>query len=83
MKIIATGEYPSNWQEIAQQIKEEHHWRCERCNHPADAAAGYMLTVYHLDGNKSNCARWNLAALCQRCHLEIQGRVFMPQFYVV
>ena len=39
------------------------------------------VTVHHLDGNKSNCADWNLAALCQRCHLKIQGRVKMDQLF--
>lgn len=40
-----------------------------------------ILTVHHLDGDKANCRWWNLAALCQRCHLEIQGRVRMSQVY--
>lgn len=34
-----------------------------------------VLTVHHLDGNKLNCRWWNLVALCQRCHLQIQGKV--------
>lgn len=34
-----------------------------------------ILTVHHLDGDKSNCEWWNLLALCQRCHLTIQSRV--------
>lgn len=34
-----------------------------------------ILTVHHLDGDKLNCRWWNLAALDQRCHLEIQGKV--------
>lgn len=34
-----------------------------------------MLTVHHLDGDKWNLEWWNLAALCQRCHLRIQARV--------
>lgn len=34
-----------------------------------------ILTVHHLDGNKSNCEWWNLLPLCQRCHLTIQSRV--------
>ncbi len=38
-------------------------------------AAWRILTVHHFDGDKSNCAWWNLLALCQRCHLTIQGRV--------
>jgi len=40
-----------------------------------------ILTVHHLDGNKGNCRWWNLAALCQRCHLQIQGKVKMERVY--
>lgn len=76
------GEYPANWPEIAEVVKQEAGRKCERCRHDHEPAAGYTLTVHHLDGDRSNCTRWNLAALCQRCHLSIQGRVFMPQFYM-
>lgn len=38
-----------------------------------------ILTVHHLDGNKGNCRWWNLVALCQRCHLQIQGKVRMER----
>lgn len=34
-----------------------------------------VLTVHHLDGDKSNLAWWNLVALCQVCHLIIQAKV--------
>jgi len=40
-----------------------------------------ILTVHHLIGVKADLRWWNLAALCQRCHLEIQGRVRMEQVY--
>ena len=40
-----------------------------------------VLTVHHLTGEKRDLRWWNLAALCQRCHLEIQGRVRMEQIY--
>jgi hypothetical protein len=40
-----------------------------------------VLTVHHLNGVKADLRWWNLAALCQRCHLEIQGRVRMEQVY--
>lgn len=59
-------------------------WRRELHSAPAGdlVLAGYdveaqwrILTVHHLDGDKLNCRWWNLAALCQRCHLSIQGRV--------
>lgn len=73
------GEYPDNWDQIATYIKNEAGWKCVRCEHKHDTAAGYMLTVHHLDGNKANCEWWNLPALCQRCHLRIQGKVKMSQ----
>lgn len=41
-----------------------------------------MLTVHHLDLDKSNCAWWNLAALCQRCHLTIQSKVVMARIWM-
>ena len=31
-----------------------------------------VLTVHHLDSNKWNLLPWNLAALCQRCHYQVQ-----------
>lgn len=40
-----------------------------------------VLTVHHLDGVKANCRWWNLAALCQRCHLQIQGKVKMERIW--
>jgi hypothetical protein len=45
-----------------------------------DVEAEYrILTVHHLDGNKGNCRWWNLVALCQRCHLTVQGKVKMER----
>lgn len=40
-------------------------------------------TVHHMDGNKSNCAWWNLLALCQRCHLTIQTKVNPDQPFML
>lgn len=40
-----------------------------------------ILTVHHLTGDKADLRWWNLAALCQRCHLTIQGRVQMARVY--
>lgn len=73
--------YPCDWHKIATAIKERNGWKCERCGHDHDITGGYVLTVHHLDGNKANCVEWNLAALCQRCHLKIQARVKMDQLF--
>ena len=46
----------------------------ERCTHPRDGKMR-ILTVHHLTGAKDDNRWWNLLALCQSCHLTIQGRV--------
>lgn len=35
-----------------------------------------------LDDDKSNCADWNLAALCQVCHLQMQDRLEMRPAWI-
>lgn len=44
-------------------------------------AAWRILTVHHLNGVKADLRWWNLAALCQRCHLVIQGKVNMLRVF--
>ena len=80
---IIKGEYPPDWTEIARRVKDKAERRCERCDHIDEVITGYMLTTHHLDGDKSNCEDWNLAALCQRCHLSIQARVNPFQDYML
>jgi len=75
------NQYPDNWKEIAKRIKDEAGWKCERCKASHSVEGARVLTVHHLDGDKTNCADWNLAALCQRCHLSVQGRVKMDQMF--
>ncbi len=45
-----------------------------RCTH-ADNGKQRMLTVHHLIPIKALVEPWNLAVLCQACHLTIQGKV--------
>lgn len=77
------GVYPPEWPALAQQTKHAAGWRCVRCNHPHDPEHGYTLTVHHLDIDPSNSRWWNLLALCQRCHLSIQGRVILERPWVM
>ena len=69
-----SGLYPPNWPHVARAVKELADWKCERCK-VSHGNVPHVLTVHHLDGNKRNLKLWNLAALCQRCHLRIQSRV--------
>ena len=73
--------YPDNWKSIAEAVKVKAGRKCERCSHPDHLPSGHVLTVHHLDGDKSNCEGWNLAALCQRCHLHIQAKVKLDQMF--
>lgn len=68
------GEYTDDWKEIATLVKDEAEWCCVRCTRYHSPSTGYCLTVHHFDGNKANMARWNLMALCQRCHLQVQAK---------
>lgn len=75
-----TGEYAPNWPQIAAEIKKKGNYTCERCkivfrvsDEMVFHGRGYSLGVYHLDHNKSNNLRWNLACLCNRCHLSLES----------
>jgi len=74
--------YPDNWNEISARIKDQNNWCCERCGHAHSRDGWRILTVHHLVPDKSLCEDWNLAALCQRCHLHIQAKVNMFQEYM-
>lgn len=75
MKKASPSNYPPDWPEIAKRVKASAGWKCVRCGHAHTRENWRILTVHHWDGNKANCQWWNLMALCQRCHLSIQGRV--------
>jgi hypothetical protein len=55
----------------------------ERCRH-APPGNDRILTVHHLrlgHDAKRDLRWWNLAALCQRCHLQVQGKVVMERIW--
>lgn len=55
-------------------------WR----SHGTVEARYRVLTVHHLrlgEVAKRDLRWWNLAALCQRCHLQIQGKVVMERVW--
>jgi hypothetical protein len=77
------GQYPAEWRILSYEVKRAANNRCIRCQRYNDPARGYTLTVHHLDNDKSNLAWWNLVALCQRCHLQIQGKVVLERTYML
>jgi 5-methylcytosine-specific restriction endonuclease McrA len=51
------------------------------CGLRAVEARWRILTVHHLTMDKADLRWWNLASLCQRCHLQVQGKVQMARVY--
>lgn len=73
--------YPANWKEVRAAILKRAGHCCEGSPaHPDCRAANYephpetgslvVLTIAHLDHQPENNAPENLAAWCQRCHLQ-------------
>lgn len=73
------SQYPANWAKISRKVKEEAGWRCIRCK--IQDQPGHVLTVHHLDMDRANINWWNLAALCQQCHLQIQAKIVMERIW--
>jgi 5-methylcytosine-specific restriction endonuclease McrA len=65
--------YPPNWKtEIRPRILARARRCCEFCGVPDRVWRGkslVILTIAHLDQDRTNNADSNLAALCQRCHI--------------
>lgn len=69
------NDYAHDWNQISARVKTSAGMKCVRCGHGHSRENWRILTVHHWDGDKMNNVWWNLMALCQRCHLSIQGRV--------
>lgn len=74
-------DYHPDWRNISRQIREQAGWQCEGTPRYPDCRAAnniahpetgsrVVLTVAHMDHDKTNNDPANLRALCQRCHLD-------------
>lgn len=68
-----TNDYNADGKAKRREARERAGNKCIRCGSPS--VTGRILTTHHFDGNKANDEWWNLLALCQVCHLQIQGKV--------
>lgn len=75
---LVEGDYPDNWKQIATAVKNDAGWKCEACKSKHGPIPN-VLTVHHVDFDKSNCRFTNLVALCQRCHLKAQAMQPLPK----
>ena len=58
--------YPSNWDQIATDLKNRRDWKCEECGFSYLGSA--LIQVHHIDQDKSNNEISNLQVLCAKCH---------------
>ena len=68
---------PEGWQDVEPQFSHAQVW--EAYPDFEIEAQWRILTVHHLNGVKHDCRWWNLTSLCQRCHLTIQGKVYLER----
>lgn len=75
-----TNSYNADGKEKRREARERAGNKCIRCGSPS--VPGRILTTHHFDGDKANDEWWNLLALCQVCHLKVQGKVdpWIPYF---
>lgn len=67
------NDYNSDGKQKRLEARERAGFKCIRCDSPS--IPGRILTVHHFDGDKANDQWWNLMALCQVCHLQVQAKV--------
>lgn len=66
--------YPKNWDEISEQVKDEAGRKCEACGEPHSVKTWHILTTHHLIPDTDLNERWNLMAICQRCNLRAEAK---------
>ena len=84
-KSVPGSAYPADWSEIAKRVKDASAWKCIRCGVAHDPPL-HVLTVHHMDMSPDHSGpEWwfNLASLCARCHLSVQGRVNLDRPWVM
>ena len=69
-------DYPKNWKDIRKLVLQRAGNKCELCGaknkekHPVTGSK-VVLTIHHINSDKSDNRACNLIALCQRCHLRL------------
>lgn len=72
--------YPDDWQAVADAIKREVDYVCERCGlqcrrpgEPFDTHRRTMSVAHFPDPTPTNTDRSNLQGLCSACHLQLDA----------
>jgi hypothetical protein len=88
--MVLTSDYPDNWTQIANEIKQAAGYRCDRCGlkclpparsyHHLDRSLRRRLSaqVHHIDRNPAHNERTNLVCVCAGCHLRLHRHYPKP-----
>lgn len=63
--------YTRDWQEISQNFRKRHNYKCERCGVQVSSFETEYIQVHHKNGDKTNNSDSNLECLCIKCHSEV------------
>lgn len=75
--------YPSEFNEsLKEEIRERDNRECQMCGRDEEEHRG-RLCVHHIDGNKGNCSKDNLVAVCRACNTKIEFLSDRPTFSTV
>lgn len=67
--------YTVDWKQISWARREMDGYKCQNCEIDlSNYDDQFFLEVHHIDGNKTNNAKYNLKSLCVLCHSEIDDR---------
>jgi hypothetical protein len=65
------NDYPLNFEQISQRLRQENGWQCQKCGRNLSAQhLRKYLHVHHVNGNRSDNKRQNLRILCVACHAD-------------
>lgn len=71
--------YPADWDRISRRIRERAGWRCEFCGakhgepNPLTGSRVILTVAHVLNDDPMDVRDENLKALCQKCHLTLDG----------
>jgi hypothetical protein len=78
--------YPTNWNQIANSVKEAAQWRCQHCQRlclrPGEKPSSLSrwewtiatLSVHHANFTPEDSQAQNLIPLCNPCHLALHAK---------
>lgn len=72
---MSSSNYPDNWDEIRDEVCEDHNYRCANCHRTETALEVHHVVPVRLGGSHQ---RSNLKPLCPACHGAVHNDEMAP-----